>query len=69
VKEAISRLPQHLVDERNFRIRRAMDLCSAKKILPEEQWTKWEEDVKYLDPYIEEVRREREEKDDWNSSH
>ncbi|KAF7996511.1 hypothetical protein HCN44_002143 [Aphidius gifuensis] len=66
VKEALRRLPQKLVDERNFRIIRAMQLNCNKVILPEEQWTKFEEDVQYLRPYVEEVEREIKEKEEWN---
>lgn len=54
-------------DERAFRIRRAINLCACKRLLPKDQWTKWEEDVKYLDPYLEEVEREWAEKDEWHS--
>ncbi|XP_070158968.1 cytochrome b-c1 complex subunit 7 [Polyergus mexicanus] len=68
VKEALRRLPQHIKDERNFRIVRALQLDANKRLLPKEQWTKFEEDVLYLHPYIEEVRKEREEKENWDSS-
>lgn len=43
VKEALRRLPAHLVDERNFRIMRAMQLSIQKTILPKEEWVKFEE--------------------------
>lgn len=43
VLEALRRLPPHLVEERNFRIIRATQLDVEHKILPKEQWTKWEE--------------------------
>ena len=43
VAEALRRLPQDIRDERNFRIIRAMQLNTEKKILPQEQWTKYEE--------------------------
>jgi ubiquinol-cytochrome c reductase subunit 7 len=43
VKEAIRRLPAHLVDERNFRVTRAMQLSLQKIILPKEEWVKFEE--------------------------
>ncbi|XP_051162862.1 cytochrome b-c1 complex subunit 7-like [Leptopilina boulardi] len=66
VVEALRRLPQHIRDERNFRICRAMQLNCQKSILPKEQWTKYEEDVKYLRPYLEEVEREEREKEEWN---
>lgn len=67
VKEAIRRLPQHLYDERVYRTLRAMDLSMNKKILPEDQWTKYEEDYRYLEPYLNEVRKENEEKLKWNT--
>ncbi|KAG5673260.1 hypothetical protein PVAND_003323 [Polypedilum vanderplanki] len=66
VKEALRRLPQQYVDERNFRITRALHLSMTKTILPKDQWTKYEEDFRYLEPYLEEVQREREEKEEWN---
>ncbi len=43
VEEAIRRLPPKLVDERNFRILRALQYSGMKKYLPREQWTKYEE--------------------------
>ncbi|XP_032664260.1 cytochrome b-c1 complex subunit 7-like [Odontomachus brunneus] len=68
VQEALKRLPKHLLDERNFRIVRAMQLDACRKILPEEQWTKFEDDVMYLKPYIEEVEKERKEREEWDTS-
>lgn len=67
VKEALRRLPPKLYDERQFRIVRALHLSMQHDILPNEQWTKWEEDVKYLQPYLEEVIRERKEREAWDS--
>lgn len=67
VVEALRRLPKHLLDERNFRIVRALQLSGQKRILPEEQWTKLEEDVLYLRPYLVEVLREKEEKESWEA--
>ncbi|XP_057331316.1 cytochrome b-c1 complex subunit 7-like [Microplitis mediator] len=66
VKEAIRRLPQDLQDARVFRIVRAMQLSCQKDVLPKEQWTKYEEDVRYLRPYLEEVKREIAEKKEWD---
>lgn len=43
VKEALRRLPAHKVDERSFRIIRAMQLSIQKINLPQDQWTKFEE--------------------------
>ncbi|KXJ79276.1 hypothetical protein RP20_CCG001649 [Aedes albopictus] len=68
VKEAIRRLPEKLKDERNYRITRALHLSLTKTILPKEQWTKYEEDTKYLEPYLEEVKRERDEMAKWEAN-
>ena len=67
VKEAIRRLPAHLYDERNYRMIRALHLSMTKTILPKDQWTKYEEDYRYLEPYLKEVQKEREEKVEWNT--
>lgn len=69
VKEAIRRLPRKLYDERNYRIMRALHLSMTKTILPKDQWTKYEDDVKYLEPYLNEVIKEREEREEWNKNH
>jgi len=66
VKEAIRRLPKRLQDERQFRITRALYLSMRKEVLPKEEWTKWEQDVKYLQPYLEEVHSEVYEQEEWN---
>lgn len=67
VKEALRRLPAKLYDERHFRITRALHLSMTKTILPKDQWTKYEEDFKYLEPYLEEVEKEQAEKVEWNT--
>ncbi|XP_066601092.1 cytochrome b-c1 complex subunit 7-like [Prorops nasuta] len=66
VKEALRRLPQDTIDERNFRLVRAMTIDAQKKYLPEEQWTKLENDVLYLTPLIEEIEKEEAEKAAWD---
>lgn len=43
VREALKRVPPHIIEERDFRIIRAMQLDCQKKILPKEQWTKFED--------------------------
>lgn len=43
VEEAIRRLPAKVIDDRNFRILRAIQLSGQKKILPKAEWTKYEE--------------------------
>ena len=45
VEEAIRRLPQKIVDDRNYRIMRALQVSGQKKLLPKNEWTKYE-DVK-----------------------
>jgi ubiquinol-cytochrome c reductase subunit 7 len=52
VKEALRRLPSEVVDERNFRIIRALQLSGQKRILPKEQWTKYEEVSRDLVPWF-----------------
>ncbi|XP_053571200.1 cytochrome b-c1 complex subunit 7 isoform X2 [Bombina bombina] len=66
VSEALKRLPPKVYDDRAFRIKRALDVTSRQQILPKEQWTKYEEDVRYLEPYLKEVVRERKEREEWD---
>jgi len=66
VVEAIKRLPSEERDLRLFRLKRAYDLTMKQIILPEEQWTKPEEDVTYLRPYIELCKKERVEREQWD---
>uniref|UniRef100_A0A1A8FNB1 Cytochrome b-c1 complex subunit 7 n=1 Tax=Nothobranchius korthausae TaxID=1143690 RepID=A0A1A8FNB1_9TELE len=65
VKEAVRRLPENVYNDRMFRIKRAIDLSMKQQILPKDQWTKYEEDFQYLTPYLEEVIRERKEREEW----
>ncbi|XP_019731248.1 cytochrome b-c1 complex subunit 7 [Hippocampus comes] len=65
VKEALRRLPENVYNDRMFRIKRALDLSMKHQILPKDQWTKYEEDEHYLMPYLDEVIRERKEKEEW----
>ncbi|KAM8841189.1 cytochrome b-c1 complex subunit 7 [Spinachia spinachia] len=65
VKEAVRRLPEPQYNDRTFRIKRALDLSMKQQVLPKDQWTKYEEDIHYLTPYLEEVIRERNEKEEW----
>lgn len=65
VKEAVTRLPERVYNDRIFRIKRALDLTMKHQILPKDQWTKFEEDISYLSPYLEEVIRERKEQEEW----
>ncbi|XP_045914404.1 cytochrome b-c1 complex subunit 7 [Micropterus dolomieu] len=65
VKEALRRLPEQQYNDRIFRVKRALDLSMKQQILPKDQWTKYEEDVHYLSPYLDEVIRERKEREEW----
>lgn len=69
VKEALRRIPEHVVDERNFRLVRAMQLSLQKTILPKDEWTKYEEDKLYLSPVIEKVKQERLEREKWENDY
>ena len=55
-------------DERCFRICRAMQLTINQTVLPKDEWTPYELDKEkgeYLQPYIDMVKREIKEKEDW----
>ena len=56
-------------DLRNFRISRALQCQVQKTVLPKEEWTTYEDNLKngnYLTPYIEEILKEEQERADWN---
>lgn len=63
VEEAIRRLPADVFDARNKRIYKAFQASFTKTYLPKAEWTKYEEDVKYLEPYLDEVKREKAERE------
>ncbi|KAB0351037.1 hypothetical protein FD754_015894 [Muntiacus muntjak] len=65
VKETIRRLPENLYNDRVFCIERALDLSMRQQILPKKQWTKYEEDKFYLEPYLKAVIRGRKEREEW----
>jgi len=57
-----------LLDERAFRIQRATQCSVQKTVLPMDQWPTYEEDRekgRYLQPYLEEVIKERREREAW----
>ncbi|KAI9301888.1 cytochrome b-c1 complex subunit 7 [Cunninghamella echinulata] len=61
VREALRRFeiaePRASYD-RAYRIRAAMQCSTTQSVLPKSQWTKPEEDIRYLRPYIDEVAAE-----------
>ena len=42
VKEALRRMPQEVLDRRNFRFLQAQQLSIKKLVLPKEEWTTFE---------------------------
>ncbi|KAI9594126.1 cytochrome b-c1 complex subunit 7 [Syncephalis fuscata] len=58
VQEAIRRLPEEEQLARAYRFRRAFQLSLQHSELPKAEWTKPEEDIRYLSPVVEQVERE-----------
>ncbi|XP_044747092.1 cytochrome b-c1 complex subunit 7-like [Coccinella septempunctata] len=69
VQEALKRLDEKTIDERNYRLIRAAQLSLQKIVLPKDQWTKFEEDKMYLTPLIKQIRKEWEEMEEWNKKY
>lgn len=69
VSDALKRLPQNVIDERNYRMLRATQLSLSHTILPKEQWTKLEDDKLYLTPVVEQVKKEKTEQEEWNKNY
>merc|ERR1711976_170347 len=65
VNEAVRRMPLELQDQRMFRIMRALDLSGSKTVLSKEQWTTYEQDVRYIKPYLQQVLKEKKEQEEW----
>lgn len=63
VLKALHRLSPQQSYDRIYRIRRATQLSLQQKILPKAEWTKPEEDVRYLTPVLEQLYAEAKEKD------
>ena len=64
----IDHFMQHLLDERAFRLQRAVQCNMMKTVLPKDQWPSYEEDRekgRYLQPYLKEVVSERKEREAW----
>lgn len=68
VTEALKRLPESVIDERNYRLLRATQLSLQKDVLPKEQWTKLEDDKMYLTPIVKQVLQEKEEEAEWRKN-
>lgn len=48
---------------------RAIQLSLQKTILPKEEWTKYEEDKLYLSPIVDQVKKERQERENWEKEY
>ncbi|XP_029175826.1 cytochrome b-c1 complex subunit 7-like [Nylanderia fulva] len=61
VYKALRRLPMDILDARNFRIIRALQLSFLKIYLPKEKWVTYEQDLeyRYLSTYMEEIKAEQ----------
>lgn len=66
VKEAVKRLSPEDFNLRQFRIKRALDLTMKHSILPKEHWTTSEEDTMYIQPLVDQVKKERIERQMWD---
>ncbi|KAH9946311.1 ubiquinol-cytochrome-c reductase complex subunit 6 [Epithele typhae] len=67
VERAIARLTPRERYDRAFRMKRASQCSVLHEPLPKDQWTKPEEDVRYLTPHIEDVVREDQERAKWDT--
>ncbi|ETW85540.1 hypothetical protein HETIRDRAFT_141404 [Heterobasidion irregulare TC 32-1] len=67
VQRAIQRLTPNEAYDRAFRLKRASQLSILHTALPKEQWTKPEEDTRYLKPHVQEVEKEDVERAAWDT--
>ncbi|GKV18076.1 hypothetical protein SLE2022_270760 [Rubroshorea leprosula] len=63
IKEALNRLPREIVDARNQRLKRAMDLSMKHEYLPEDLQAKQTPFRGYLQEMLALVKKEREERE------
>ncbi|KAK7043689.1 Cytochrome b-c1 complex subunit 7, mitochondrial [Paramarasmius palmivorus] len=68
VQRAIGRLTPQESYDRAFRFKRSIQASLLHKPLPKEQWTKPEEDVRYLTPHITAVAKEEAERQMWDTA-
>jgi len=67
VQRALSRLPARESYDRIYRINRASQASILHRDLPKEQWTRPEEDARYLTPYVNEAHAEDVERAKWDT--
>ncbi|KAI0928300.1 hypothetical protein AcW1_005584 [Taiwanofungus camphoratus] len=69
VQRALARLTPREHYDRQYRLKRASQCSVVHDVLPKDQWTKVEEDVRYLKPHVEDVEKEDLERRVWDSMH
>ena len=67
VKEALTRVPKHELHGRYQRFKVALHTNMLRTELPKEQWTRMEDDRKYLTPFVEQVLAEHEEREKYDN--
>ncbi|MBW0475604.1 hypothetical protein O181_015319 [Austropuccinia psidii MF-1] len=68
MQKAISRLSEREQYDRSYRLRVAFQLSLLHKELPKSEWTKPEEDDRYLTPIIKEIEHENNERIAWDTA-
>lgn len=68
MQKAISRLTEREQYDRSYRLRVASQLSILHKELPKEQWTKPDDDVRYITPLIKEIEKENQERIAWDTA-
>ncbi|OAV96188.1 hypothetical protein PTTG_03425 [Puccinia triticina 1-1 BBBD Race 1] len=68
MQKAISRLTEREQYDRSYRLRVASQLSVLHKELPKEDWTKPENDVRYLTPLVKEIEQENQERMAWDTA-
>ncbi|KAH9057142.1 cytochrome b-c1 complex subunit 7 [Lactarius deliciosus] len=67
VQRALSRLTPREAYDRAYRFKRASHASVLHKDLPQSEWIKPEEDVRYLKPHVLEVVKEDQERQVWDT--
>jgi len=67
VQRALNRLTTREKYDRAYRLKIASQASVAHKPLPKEQWVPANEDKRYLKPHVEEIVRENEERQVWDT--
>ncbi|EAU88184.1 ubiquinol-cytochrome-c reductase complex subunit 6 [Coprinopsis cinerea okayama7 len=67
VQRALGRLTDRQTYDRAYRLKRASQCSVLHAELPKDQWTKPEEDVRYLAPHVKNVVAEETERKKWDN--